>query len=372
MDRNIKIVSKKDNLIKLEISNYHKPLINALRRIVIAEIPTIAFKTSPADYFDISITSNTSSLHNEFIQQRLGLIPIHIVDVEGFDKNKYEFSINISNDDSNILNVTSEHFTIKDLYTEELLTASEVNKIFPPSKYGEYVLITKLKNNNGEELIFNGKASVGIGKENARWTPTCQSIITNKINEDLAEEEFNKVIASKENLDSAKIEKLRKKFFNFDAERYFFKNNNGEACIFEFTIESIGVIKPEVLFQKSLIILNTKLDKLIENISDKEYVEIIKADTLMNAYDIVINNEEHTLGNIIQYYLYNNYKESGRINFSGYKIPHPLENKLVIRVDLNQQSDNNSDNLIIDLLNDIIKIIKSDILEIKNKFELLI
>jgi len=372
MDRNIKITSKINNLIKLEISNYHKPFINALRRIVIAEIPTIAFKTSPTDYSDISITSNTCSLHNEFIQHRLGLIPIHITDVDSFDKNKYEFFINISNDGSEILNVTSEHFQIKDLYTNELLNTEEVKKIFPPSEYGEYVLITKLKNNNGEELIFNGKASVGIGKENARWAPTCQSIITNKIDEDLAEEEFNKVIANIDDLDSIKIEKLRKKFYNFDAERYFVKNDKEEASVFEFTIESVGVTKPEILFQKSLRILNNKLDKLIENVSDKEYIEIIKSDTLMNAYDIIISNEDDTLGNLIQYYIYNNFKESGRINFSGYKIPHPLENKLLIRVDLIQQSDNNSDNLVIDLLIDTIQIIKSDIIEITTKFDLLI
>ena len=372
MDRNIEILYKKDNLIKLELSNYHKCLINALRRIVIAEIPTVAFKTSPADYSDISITSNTCSLHNEFIQHRLCLIPIHITDIDNFDKDRYEFSINILNEGSNVLNVTSEHFQIKDLYSGEFLDREEVKKIFPPSEYGEYILITKLKHNNGEELVFNGKACVGIGKENARWSPCCQSIIINKIDNEVAEEELNKILANMDNLNASEIEKLRKKFYNFDAERYFIKNNNGEACVFEFTIESIGVIKPEILFKKSLKILNNKLDELIENISDKEYVEIVKADTLMNAYDIIITDGDHTLGNLIQYYLYDNYKKSGRINFSGYKIPHPLENKLLIRVDLIQESDNNSDNLIMQLLIDIIGVIKSDIIEIQNKFDLII
>jgi len=46
------------------------PLANALRRILLAEVPTIAIET-------VYIYENTSIIQDEILSHRLGLIPIH-------------------------------------------------------------------------------------------------------------------------------------------------------------------------------------------------------------------------------------------------------------------------------------------------------
>jgi len=55
----------------VEIKGIDAPFANALRRILIAEVPTIAFDKAV-------IYQNTSILQDEVLAHRLGLIPIKI------------------------------------------------------------------------------------------------------------------------------------------------------------------------------------------------------------------------------------------------------------------------------------------------------
>ena len=47
-----------------------------------------------------------------------------------------------------------------------------------------------------------------------------------------------------------------------------------------------------------------------------------------NIGDLTINDEDHTLGNILRHELL----RDKSVKFSGYKRPHPLENKIEIKV----------------------------------------
>lgn len=57
--------------MEVNIANIDAPLANALRRILIAEVPTIAFDKAV-------IYQNTSILQDEVLAHRLGLIPIDV------------------------------------------------------------------------------------------------------------------------------------------------------------------------------------------------------------------------------------------------------------------------------------------------------
>jgi len=69
MKINLKEVDKDENSIVFEIIGIDAPLANALRRILIAEIPTMAIEK-------VYIEDNTSIIQDEVLAHRLGLIPI--------------------------------------------------------------------------------------------------------------------------------------------------------------------------------------------------------------------------------------------------------------------------------------------------------
>lgn len=73
----IDIKSKTDEEIVFDLAGVEPPLANALRRIIIAEIPTMAIEK-------VNLWQNTSIIPDENLAHRLGLIPIN-ADPRKFD-----------------------------------------------------------------------------------------------------------------------------------------------------------------------------------------------------------------------------------------------------------------------------------------------
>ncbi len=77
MNPKISNVEEEGDLLRFTLSGVNVSLANALRRIILSEIPTLAFITEHHETNQCTIEENTSRLHNEIIRQRLGCIPIH-------------------------------------------------------------------------------------------------------------------------------------------------------------------------------------------------------------------------------------------------------------------------------------------------------
>lgn len=65
----IEIKEQTPNFMKFILSSCDVSFANSLRRILIAEIPTMAIDL-------VHIENNSSALHDEFLSQRIGLIPL--------------------------------------------------------------------------------------------------------------------------------------------------------------------------------------------------------------------------------------------------------------------------------------------------------
>lgn len=349
--------------ISFNIKNINSTLVNALRRIVIAEIPTLAFNTEPLEESDASITKNTSALHNEFLLHRIGLIPIHnrnkssdmfssYEDIIKFNVDKYLFLIDITNNTDSEIKITTENFRIKDIETDRFLSDEEKKNILPPNIINKYILLNILKpdvsnNADGEVFQLNAKASLNIGKKNSKWSPVCQSSFSNIIDTEKAEKAFLEHIDNEKNkilkeqgreitFSQSEIEAKRVSFNNFDAYRYYITDKLDNPIAFNITIESIGVLHPKEIYNIGIDILSEKLSNFIDNLENPEIINICQSDCLMESFDIKIKDEDDTLGNLIQTYLYNLYildkDESEKlVTYTGYKIPHPLVNELIIR-----------------------------------------
>ena len=73
----LKIVTDSDDELVVDITGITAAMANAIRRILIAEVPTMAIER-------VDLYQNTSVLNDEILAHRLGLIPLK-VDPRGFE-----------------------------------------------------------------------------------------------------------------------------------------------------------------------------------------------------------------------------------------------------------------------------------------------
>ena len=83
------IIEITNNSIRFILENCDSSIANSLRRIMIAEVPTMAIH-------NVDIYENTTSLPDEYIAHRMGLIPLVSSNVDVF---KYEWDCECNGED---------------------------------------------------------------------------------------------------------------------------------------------------------------------------------------------------------------------------------------------------------------------------------
>ena len=172
----------------------------------------------------------------------------------------------------------------------------------------------------------HGRAVYSLSKNNRTYSLVC---FANQI-----KKEENRAMTAEEKKD------LEDSFMLGEAERYFMTDAEGEPNAFTFTVESDGRIAPHNIFYQALELLDSKIDAFMEKISGDQELEIQKSDSIMLSYDFIFENEDYTLSYLYQHYLYQLFQnvEEPKIKNVSCNIPHPLENKMVIRVALRDSS----------------------------------
>jgi DNA-directed RNA polymerase II subunit RPB3 len=134
----IEILDLGKEYIKFTLYNADLSIANALRRIMLSEVPTMAIEF-------VQFNSNTSCLHDEYLAHRLGLVPLYSSNVDNFNY-PYEcgcadgcalctvkFTLRVKNDGSHvnvedgrepdeneyILDVTTKDLVQEDFETED-------------------------------------------------------------------------------------------------------------------------------------------------------------------------------------------------------------------------------------------------------------
>lgn len=158
----------KDN-VDFILSHVDLALANSLRRVMIAEIPTIAIDS-------VEVETNTTVLADEFIAHRLGLIPLQSTDIEQLEYSRDCFCEDHCDKCSVVLSLQAigESESTTNVYAKDLVIISNLmgRNIGHPiiqDKENNGVLICKLR--KGQELIMKCIAKKGIAKEHAKWGP---------------------------------------------------------------------------------------------------------------------------------------------------------------------------------------------------------
>ena len=155
----IKVLEKDDVAMRLLIQGVSVAFINAIRRIILSEVPCMAID-------EIVIIENSSVLHDEILAHRLGLIPLK-TDLDSYNLPeecpcKSEFGCNLCRVALALDMEAGENTTT--VYSQSL--RSENPNITPVS---EKIPIAKLAPN--QKIRLEAYARLGKGKNHAKWQP---------------------------------------------------------------------------------------------------------------------------------------------------------------------------------------------------------
>jgi DNA-directed RNA polymerase subunit D len=155
----VEVLEKDENNIRLIVREADVPLMNALRRIALAEVPSMAVD-------EVVMIENSSILQDEIIAHRLGLTPLK-TDLDSYNlpekcECQSEFGCALCRV-TLTMDAESTEGT-RTVYSGELV--SENPEIVPVS---DKVPIIKLA--KGQKLKLEAYARLGKGKNHAKWQP---------------------------------------------------------------------------------------------------------------------------------------------------------------------------------------------------------
>ncbi len=201
----IEILENHNERIVLKFTNAPRQYVNALRRISISEVPTLAID-------DVVILENSSVMHDEALAHRLGLIPLRT------DLHRFVLPTNCDCNSTLgcskcrvLLSVDSEaNDKTKVVTSGDLISEDEVVK--PLSTEIPIIVLAP-----AQKLKFEAYARLGFGKEHAKWQPTSASVVTDgkDESESILTVETNGALTAHETIQAA-IEKLDSKIRKFD------------------------------------------------------------------------------------------------------------------------------------------------------------
>ncbi|CDF35709.1 unnamed protein product [Chondrus crispus] len=172
-----------DEEVLFDLVGTDAPIANALRRILLSEVPTLAIE-------NVFVHRNTSIMHDEQLAHRLGLVPLKI-DPRPFEywekglpvtvantvklslRTKCEFNPSAPRDgeappsvlykNSSVLSGSIEHVPFGG-HEQSKFIGNEV-----PRPVHEDILLCKLR--PGQEIHVEMDATKNIGREHAKWSP---------------------------------------------------------------------------------------------------------------------------------------------------------------------------------------------------------
>ncbi|UCB59892.1 MAG: DNA-directed RNA polymerase subunit D [Candidatus Bathyarchaeota archaeon] len=268
----MEILERDENSLRLRIGGTNAAFMNALRRIILSEVPSMAVD-------DVVIIENSSTIQDEFLAHRIGLMPLKTdLDTYNLPENcicKSEFGCNLCRA-SLILDVEAEDHTIT-VYSGEF--KSENPATIPVS--GK-IPIVKLAPE--QKVRLEAYARLGKGEDHARWQPV--SMCAYKFRP------IVKVDSKHCDLCGACVEICPKNVLLKAGNKVEIKNSDNctlcQDCMdickktpkavevvwdensFIFSLESTGALSPERILSEALNILDGKLKDFLEQFAGKE------------------------------------------------------------------------------------------------------
>ncbi|NYB52768.1 MAG: DNA-directed RNA polymerase subunit D [Methanobacteriaceae archaeon] len=257
----IEIKNRDNNQLTFIIEGADVSLVNALRRISMVEVPTLAIET-------VEILKNDARIFDEALAHRLGLIPL-ATDTEAL-------ILPSECDCEDHCSRCSVSLILKGKGPKTLYSGDLESKDPSTKPVLDTIPIVKLK--EGEEVELEAIAQLGVGEEHAKWQPTttCAYKYYPQITVDMdkceaclqcVEECPRSVLEFDEKKNQIKVVDLE----NCSLCRTCMKNCDSKAITvdvtedkFIFRMETDGSLSPTEVLTQACDILKEKADKIIE------------------------------------------------------------------------------------------------------------
>jgi len=273
----IKISERKDLFLRLIVEDVDTAFMNSLRRIILAEVPSMAID-------EVVIVENSSMINDEILAHRLGLIPLK-TDLDSYNlpedcSCKSELGCNLCRA-SLTLDVEAGN-NIRTVYSNELV--SENPSIVPVS---DKIPIAKLA--PAQKIKLEAYARLGKGEKHAKWQPVSVA----------AYKQFPKVKVNEALCDTCGkcVEVCPKRVLTLSESGKMLELRNAIDCtvckdcvnvcpasppalevswnknVFVLDIESTGALPVERIVLEALKILDKKVELFLEQLSVKKDAE---------------------------------------------------------------------------------------------------
>jgi DNA-directed RNA polymerase subunit L len=265
------------------------PFVNALRRILLAEIPTVVIR-------DVVIRENSSQMIHEMLKHRVEMLPVNVKASEGDVIRDTKLMVRFMPGPES-REVTTDDFVANGPRNTVLLRDRDL---------GTPLYFLTLKPNEALHI------ECGLGLAMTGASQVCVSTFRNHIDETRAKADRDSFILSRTGED-VRI------FDNHLIQRSYARDENERPNHFDFTVESIGVQSARDLVRTAVEVLKKKVT---------EFVKLPVSKDESGAYVVETTTEGHTLGALAQAILY---EAAGLVEYVSYRIDHPLTTKLILQ-----------------------------------------
>ncbi len=271
----IKVLEKDERNMHLLVTGVDVPYMNALRRVIISEVPCMAID-------DVVILENSSIMQDETIAHRLGLVPLK-TDLDSYNlpeecECKSEFGCNVCRV-TLTLDVESKEGT-RPVYSGEL--NSENKDVVPVSDGIPLVKLAK-----EQRLKLEAYARLGKGKNHAKWQPVSMCAYKYYPKIEISSKDCDSCGKCVEICPKRVLAKTENKIEIKDLMACTLCQDCAEACprdlraikvgweenSFIFSLESTGGLPPERIMAEAVKILDKQLKEFESQIKVKKSEE---------------------------------------------------------------------------------------------------